>query len=236
MKNALRIHVCLTASLLCFGVTQPLVAATIYNNSTNDLAIRFNPGASQVGNEVILAGTERYLTAFSFEYWGLSSNPNSFAGQITAEVRFYLNNGPLFNGYATPGATPFYDSTFAVPAPTARGTFVFSGADFGPSGFLFLPTTSTVDLTWTVQFSGMGLGDSVGLDLYGPPTVGTTFGDYWQNNGGGWLLLTNSLVPPNAAFGADMVAVATPEPSMLALSVLGGLGMLVAARRLGRKE
>ena len=236
MKNALKIHVCLTASLLCFGLTKPLMGATIYNNSTNDLAIRFNPGASQVGNEVVLAGTERYLTQFSFEYWGLSSNPNSFAGQITAEVRFYLNNGPLFNGYATPGTTPFYDSTFAVPAPTARGTFVFSGADFGPSGALFLPTTSSVDLTWTVQFSGMGLGDSVGLDLYGPPTVGTTFGDYWQNNGGGWLLLTNSLVPPNSAFGADMIAVATPEPSMLALSVLGGLGLLVAARRFGRKE
>jgi hypothetical protein len=236
MKNALRIHVCLVISVLSFGLTLPLVAqTTIYNNSTNDLAIRFNPGLSQVGNEIVLAGTDRYLTQFSFEYWGLSSNPSSFAGQITAEVRFYLNNGPLFNTYASPNALPFYDTTFAVPAPTSRSTFVFSGADFGPSGSLFLPTTSSVDMTWTVQFSGMGLGDSVGLDLYGPPTVGATFGDYWQNNGGGWQLLTNSLVPPNSAFGADMLA-AVPEPSMLALSVLGGLGLLVAARRFGRKE
>jgi hypothetical protein len=34
-----------------------------------------------------------------------------------------------------------------------------------------------------------------------------------------------------------MIAVATvPEPSTLALSVLGGLGLLVVARRFGRKE
>ena len=236
MKNALRIHVCLTASLLCFGLSQPLMAATIYNNSTNDLAIRFNPGASQVGNEVVLAGTERYLTAFSFEYWGLSSNPSSFAGTIQARLEFYQNDGAPFNGYATPSTTLYDSGWFSVPNPTPRSTFVFSvaGGDFG-SGGLFLPVVS--NMTWTVQFKGMGAGDSVGLDLYGPPTVGTAFGDYWQNNGGGWLLMTNSLVPPNSAFGADMIAVATvPEPSMLALSVLGGLGLLVAGRRFGRKE
>jgi hypothetical protein len=240
MKNALRIHVYLTLSALCFGLTLPLLAqTTIYNNSTNDLTLAFNPGTSEIGNEIILGGTERYLTDFSFEYWGLSSNPSSFAGHITAEVRFYLNNGLPFNGYATPSSTPFYDSTFAVPAPTARGTFVFSAADFlafNPSsgGGLFLPAS---DFTWTVQFQGMGLGDSVGTDLYGPPTVGANFGDFWQKIGTSWFLMNNSQSPPYASFAADMMAVAViPEPSTLALSVLGGLGLLILGRRLGRKE
>ena len=235
MKNALRIRVCLALSVLCFGLTLPLTAATIYNNSTNDLAIRFNPGTSEIGNEIILAGTDRYLTDFSFEYWGLSSNPNSFAGAIQARVEFYMNNGVLFNGYATPG-TSFYDSGwFSVPAPTPRSTFVFSvqGGDFNRVPLL-LPAS---DMTWTVQFQGMGLGDSVGVDLYGPPTVGQTFGDFWQRIGTSWTLMNNSQTPPYASFAADMMAVAVvPEPSTLALSVLGGLGLLVVARRLGRKE
>ena len=233
MKNALRIHVCLTISVLGLSLALPLAASTIYNNSTNDLSLRFNPGTSQIGNEIVLAGTDRFLTQFSFEFWGLSSNPNSFAGQVQARLEFYQNNGPLFNGYASPGATPFFDSGFfSVPSPTPRSTFVFGAADFG--GALFLPVAS--NMTWTVQFQGMGLGDSVWVDLYVPPTVGQTFGDYWQRVGTSWILTTNSLAPPYAAFAADMIAVPVPEPSMLALSVLGGLGLLIAVRRLGRKE
>ena len=236
MKNALKIHVYLTLGVLCFGLTLPLLAqTTVYNNSTNDLALRFNPGTSEIGNEIILGSTERYLTDFSFEYWGLSSNPNSFAGSIQARVEFYINNGPLFNGYATPG-TSFYDSGwFSVPAPTPRSTFDFSvrGGDFNHVPLL-LPAS---DFTWTVQFQGMGLGDSVGTDLYGPPTVGANFGDFWQRIGTSWFLMNNSQSPPYASFAADMMAVAViPEPSTLALSVLGGLGLLILGRRLGRKE
>ncbi len=162
MKNALRNHVCLTISVLGLGLALPLSAATIYNNSTNDLSIRFNPGTSEIGNEIILGGSERYLTQFSFEYWGLSSNPNSFAGQVQARVEFYQNNGPLFNGYASPGPTAFYDSGwFTVPSPTPRSTFIFGALDFGPA--LLLPVVS--NMTWTVQFQGMGLGDSVGVEM-----------------------------------------------------------------------
>ena len=79
----------------------------------------------------------------------------------------------------------------------------------------------------------MGAGDSVGVDLYSPPVVGSEvgdFGDYWQYNGG-WTLLTNSIGPMD--FGAVMQ---TPEPSSLTLSILGGLGILIAARRFRRKE
>ncbi len=210
MKNALRIHVYLSISVLCFGLTLPLTASTIYNNTTNDLALRFNPGTSEIGNEIVLGGTDRYLTIFSFEYWGLSSNPNRFAGQIQARVEFYLNNGPLFNGYASPG-TSFYDSGwFTVPVPTPRSTFDFSFNSVP----LLLPAS---DFTWTVQFQGMGLGDSVGTDLYGPPTVGQTFGDFWQRIGTSWFLMNNSQSPPYANFAADMMAVPVARPTLGAM-------------------
>ena len=78
----------------------------------------------------------------------------------------------------------------------------------------------------------MAADDSVGVDLYSPPVVGADYPDYWQNDGTGWTLMTNS---PPMDFAARMEAT-VPEPSTMALSVCGGLGLLILARRLRRKE
>jgi hypothetical protein len=181
----------------------PLWAAScIYGNSSNDLMIRFNPGTLEVGDEILLAGTERYLTYFDFEFWGTNaSHPASFSGPVEARVRFYQNNGAPYNGYASPG-TSFYDSGwFSVGSPTARSTLIFTaGSDF-PSGGLFIPVDGT---TWSVQFQGMAAEDFVGVDLYSPPVIGMSYPDYWENNGG-WRLQTN-VVPMD--FGARMYAIA----------------------------
>jgi hypothetical protein len=240
MKNALRNHVCLAIGVLCFGLAMPLSATTIFSNTNNDSFIRFNPGLLEVGDQILLASTERYLTNFSFEYWGQNSiHMNSFSGNIQARVQFYLNTGPLFNGYASPSATAFYTSPFfSIPTPTDRSVFNFSsaGGDFAPRGLL-IPTPGVVgdSMTWSVQFVGMGAGDSVGLDIFSPPTVGQDYPDYWQNNGfGNWQLMTNS-VATTMNFAARLDAT-VPEPSVLALSIFGGLSLLVVARRLRRLE
>jgi hypothetical protein len=86
-------------------------------------------------------------------------------------------------------------------------------------------------MTWSVQFSGMSGADSVGIDIYSPPTVGAEvgdFGDYWDFSGP--TLLTNT-VPMD--FAAKFEAV--PEPSTMILSLCGGLGILTLACRLRRK-
>jgi hypothetical protein len=214
------------------GATQQLSAATIYDNSVNDRLLRFNPGTFEVGNEINFAGTERSLTNFSFEFWGTNtaSPANiSFAGSVRAEVRFYLNDGAPFNSYATPG-TMFYDSGLVlIGGPTARSTLVFDISDFG--GGLFLPGNT---ITWTVQFSGMGGTDSVGLDLYSPAVVGTDFSDYWENQGSGWALRTNSL-SSSMEFGTRFEAT-VPEPSSITLSILGGVGLFVAVGRMRRRQ
>jgi len=209
----------------------PLQSATIFDNSVNDLVTQFSPGTLEVGDQIVLASTERYLTDFRFEYWGTSSGA-SFAGAVQARVRFYENNGPLFNGYYAPGSV-FYDSGWfggfdAINDYPGRATINFSqGTDF-PDGGLFIPAD---EITWTIQFQGMGTGDEVGVDIYSPAVVGGDYDDYWEYNGG-WTLLTNT-VPMD--FAAVMYANATiPEPSSLALSLLGGLGILTFARRLRR--
>jgi hypothetical protein len=242
MRKLTRVSLLLIIVALWAGSAMPLSAQTvIFNNTANDLLTRFNPGPTEVGNEIRLApspSTPWYLTTFSFEFWGTNTaSPGnvSFAGPVTAEVRFYQNNGSPVNGYASPGATAFYDSgpislASIGAAPTARGTLMFTaGSDF-PSSGLLIPTS---DMTWTVQFRGMRQTDSVGVDLYSPATVGQTYEDYWAYNPyySSWTLYTNS-VP--MSFGAYMVGV--PEPSTLSLSLLGGMGILALARRLRRKD
>ena len=229
---------------LCMSIAAPLRASVIFDNTVNDLTVRFNPGTLEVGDQINLAGTDRWLTGFSFEYWGTNTaSPTTFAGAVQAQVRLYKNDGPLvppvFNGYPSPGAVPLYDSglfSLAMPALiyNGRATEVFTaGADF-PGGLnIFIPADT---ITWTVQFSGMALTDSVGVDIYSPATIGTDYPDYWQNNGTtlspSWVLLTNT-VPMD--FAARFTAT-VPEPSMVTLSILGGLGILTLARRLRRKE
>ena len=232
MTNVLRSRVYLSVSVLCLGLALPAAASTIFDNSAHDLVTRFNPGTLEVGDEIVLAGSDRLLTDFSFEYWGENTtHADAFTGTIEARVQFYQNTGALFNGYAAPAATSFYSSDWClIPAPTNRATFTFtSGLDWSIYG---LPMPVESNMTWSVQFRGMAGDDSVGVDLYSPPVVGADYPDYWQNDGTGWALMTNS---PSMDFAARMEAT-VPEPSTLALSVCGGLGLLILARRLRRKE
>jgi hypothetical protein len=227
-----RITLFLAAAMLAVGWNS--FAELIYDNSaaSSDLTNRFNPGLFEIGDEIVLGSPERYLTSFAFEYWALNDGgtSGSFNG-IDARVRFYLNDGPLFNGYATPG-TVFYDSGWldsVITSPTNRATLNFNQSDFA-TGWLggpvaLMPVTS--NFTWSVQFRDMDADDTVGVDLFDPPTVGQAINDYWQYNGTSWSLLTNT-VPMNFAARFDAVV---PEPSGVVLAVLGGLGLIWVGRR-----
>ena len=209
MRTLHKTALLLAAGALYLGIGTSLRAATIFDNSLHDLVTRFDPGTNEVGDEILLAGTERYLTNFSFEFWGTNSTGSTaFAGDVEACVRFYQNNGPLFNGYPTPG-TKFYDSSWFPIEATSRSTEnFFLGIDFAWSG-LFLPVTS--NMTWSVQFRGMDTGDTVGVDLYTPPVVGKDYPDYWLNAGGSWQLMTNNS-GVHIDFGAVMQARALGQP------------------------
>lgn len=216
--------VCLISGALFLSLTAPVAADVIYSNTTNDWAggTRFNPGTAEVGDEVFLESTG-FLTHFSFSFWSENSaNPTTLAGNVEARVQFYRMNGAPFNGYATPGPASFFDSGwFSIgSAPQSRATISFNaGVDFAPNG-LFIPDT---DITWSVQFRGLGGTDSVGLDIFAPSTVGTNPVDYWWRNpsDNNWYLLADQNgVPMNfaARFEANI-----PEPSSFSLLVIGGL-------------
>ena len=217
MQKLIKYTLLLLIGALWTGLGLPLSATTIFDNVSHDQLTRLAPGALEVGDQIVLGSPERYLTNFAFQFWGTNTaNSDAFTGTVQARVRFYQNNGPLTNGSPAPG-TNFYDSGWFGVAPTPRSTVTFAAGVNFPWAGLFLPVAS--DLTWSVQFRGMGPTDSVGVDLYTPPAVGQDLPDYWENNGSTWILKTNN----NGAhidFAARLEASAQPasNPSPLWLT------------------
>jgi hypothetical protein len=198
-------------------------AEIVYNNSTNDLYTRFNPGQAEVGDEIILSGSSRTITTFVLQYWAVG-----LGGGETARVRFYANNGtnaPADPGILVPNSLLFDSGNFSI-ADTARSTLVFT--DFITGAATPLTTDLPDSFTWSVQFYGTdGAGESAGVDLYSPPTVGGNHIDYWDNAGSfDWRLrfITVDGTNPPASFGALVEAI--PEPATLWLGLFGGLAIL----------
>jgi len=71
------------------------------------------------------------------------------------------------------------------------------------------------NMTWSVQFRGMGENDYAGVDIYTPATTGQNYPEYWENLGNDlfpyWVLLTNSAAGP-MDFAAQMEASDQPAP------------------------
>ncbi|MCW5553309.1 MAG: PEP-CTERM sorting domain-containing protein [Verrucomicrobiae bacterium] len=227
MTNKIRKKLQIVATLT-LALALNASAVVVYDNSITDLETRVAVGlGTEVGDEITLtAGPERYLTDFSFEYYLLNggSGIGTPVGTPLVTVSFYLNDGPLFNGYETPGTALWTSTPFALTTLTERQTLNFDASDFGGEP-LFIPVDT---FTWAVSISGLGAGDDFGLDVYGPVAVGSSFPDYWLNSGGSWSLLATD-VPIN--FAAKFEAV-VPEPSTAVIAILGGLGLFAVGRRM----
>jgi hypothetical protein len=225
--------------LLALMAGAPLARAAftgnmVYDNSTSYQNAWLYSGF-ELGDQITLAGTDRYLVGFGFEYYGLN-----LTASAQARVRFYANDGPNGpSGYATPGTLLFDSGLFAIPNPSGadnRGTMNFYPADFVTGVQLALTQPLPDTLTWTVNFSGVNNANNelAGLTIYSPQSVGGNTTDYWQNQSADpqnpdWRLLTNP--SGSVDFAAQFSAV--PEPSSLALLLLGtaGLGGAIWRRR-----
>ncbi|MCX6902657.1 MAG: hypothetical protein NTW03_04110, partial [Verrucomicrobia bacterium] len=182
----------------------------VYDNATNNLFVHFDPGVLEVGDEIHLAGPDRDLQWFGFEYWWTNTSGGHVLANTGQKVRlrFYANDGPLFNGYPTPGTILYDSGDFPLYPPYTYTGFdsavlLYDGADFA-GGLLPLLTLMPDDFTWTVQFTGLsttpGAVDHVGVDLFSPPVVGGSFADYWQRGANGsWSLQNHQWVEINFA-------------------------------------
>ena len=142
----------------------------------------FGPGIREFGDELVLPDKERRLREFHVEYFG-DFVPD---GDETLKVRIYRNSGALIPVSTTsttrvpsPGEVIFESE----PRPIAPGTNLLS--------FLELDVEVPDKVTWTATIEGLSgqPGDKVGLVVYSPPTVGSSFNDFWVNVAGqGWKL------------------------------------------------
>ena len=175
----------------------------VYDNWTNNLGQPFGPGSVEVGNQITLAGTQRYASRFGFGYWGSNTVQSGFEGQVEARVRFYRNDGAVVSGGNAAPGTVLYDSGAIGLAVTNNGSVVIENFQ---SGATVVPLVGALPdaFTWTVQLSGLSGNDTAGLNLFGPPVTGDVRNDYWANSTGGWSLQTNNA---GSDFGAQLTAV-----------------------------
>jgi len=196
-----------TSAALCIPAWAQAPTIVYDNTSTNGFSGQFYNSLNQYGDEITLAGQsfDRTITTFRFDYY-LS---HGVTGNEQATLTVYDTTGPG----GSPGNVLFSDGPFNITS--GYNTVTDSGLNVS------VPDT----IIWTVQFTGISANESVGLLFYNPPTVGSSFDDYWEKVNGVWTL--SRFTPsggPVANFGAQVLAI--PEPSTVQYALLAGLAAL----------
>jgi len=161
-----------------------VVPVLVYDNGANDSGNTLAVGTEEVGNQITLGGTERYARRFALQYWGSNVVGGVFGGTVSAQVRFYANDGPAVGNNAAAPGTPIYDSGPLGISATPDGAIVLE--EFELSAVVPLTNALPDSFTWTVQFAGMTANDVVGLSLFGPPVTGQSLDGYWAQGANGW--------------------------------------------------
>ncbi len=215
MKSLAKLYCVGSAVVAALISIQTAGAEIIYNNTTTYRDEGYT-STNEYGDQILLSGTSRTVSKFTFEYFTTGVNPG---GTAELTVRFYLNDA-LSGGFYGPGTLLWTSDPFAAPDAGGRSVLTYE-----PNVFIGKGGIGYNEFTWTVQFSNPTDGGTWGLSMYSPPTVGGNYDDYWEHDAlGEWLLKTNRYdVPMN--FAARVEAV--PEPNAMVLGIAGALAVLL---------
>jgi hypothetical protein len=165
------------------------------------------------GNEITLAGTDRYMTGFDLILSSVSSTQPTILSSLKLE--FCQNDGyDAYGYYGAPGDV--------IPSLTTTLTNV-SVEGITRVHFAFAPTLMPDDFTWIVVADSSNAGLATCSKSVG--TCGDYYWDYY-NAADQWYALNFASDPPST-FGAVVYAV--PEP--MTLSIMGLAGGLMVLKR-----
>jgi hypothetical protein len=196
----------------------------IYDNSSGPLGQRTGEGNTEIGDQVIFAGTARTVQQVSFEYFVGGGTPG-LSGNETATFFMYR----IDSATKLPSTLLYTSPTFNLVPATSGG--------FGTATISGISVDVPDQIAWTVSFAGLENSESAGLLFYNPPSVGSspTFVDpndgsvhdfFLRHNVSGWQVLDT----PNLVDNLNVRFTAVPEPSTVAL-ILGGLVTMGVIRR-----
>jgi len=203
--------------------------STIYQNNTTDLAnsIQYSFfGYTAIGDQVTLGGTDRLATQASTQFFNFDSKSTTFDATLSL---YSVGSGGSVLGSLL--------GTFTVNGVSITG---FDSNDptsgLATVSFLNLNTVVPDSVIFVLSVANLSSGTAdLGLELYDPPTIGSSDNAFYISGIGGTYSSTATdpgFGNPNFALTASASA-ATPEPATLSV-IGGGLALLALARRRAR--
>jgi hypothetical protein len=208
MRNLIPVwaKVVVLATVVSATCTVGMAQKTVYDNSTKLQGTSYS-STNEFGDQITLSESgDTKITSFQVDYY----LNHGASGDETARIFLYANDGQD----GKPGSLLFDSISVANTIPLSRGYdhILFQGLSVS------VPQT----FTWTIKFGGVDSLELAALLLSNPPTVGSSYDDYWENVGGTWITKVAEGTPFN--FSAQFSAV--PEPTMLQYGFMAGLAWL----------
>jgi hypothetical protein len=226
------------APKLKFGFLAALVlgassafAGTIFSTTGDGVGYVGFGTTTTDGHQGFEYGDEIVMPTAGYVFTGLNFNYFAQAAGGTATLSIYDNaGGTLINGTARPNTLLLSAINIPILAGNNMASVNYGGGD------LILPER----FTYTVSFAGnTGVGLAVGgsTDTTGRPheNVGTGLADFWQRTGAGaddWAL--NQVTGSYGNFKVTVTA-NVPEPTTVALGVVGAAVLVGSAFRRNRR-
>ena len=215
MRNARMMKL---AVLMLWG-SAAAMATIVFGNTANDTGNTFfysANGASELGDQIHLGGTDRSATTAEVQFFNQGS-----AGTFDAILRLYQVGSPV-------GAQ--LGGSFSVTGIATAGGDVLNVT------FNSLNLVVPDDLIFTVALNNVSSGVDLGLDMFEPPTIGSSDNTFMIAKQGSSFTQLGTCGQPqptpcvNTFFELDATTV--PEPGSILLTLLALPAFALVRKRL----
>jgi MYXO-CTERM domain-containing protein len=197
----------LFSALPCLFALVPAYGIPVYNNTVTDTQSTLPYGfttSTQLGDRILLAGTERYATLATVQFFNIGAS-----GSFDAALRLFNIGSPVGSQLG---------STYTVTGISALANDAVNVSFSFPN--LLVPN----ELIFTVSVANESGVTIFGVDMFEPPVVGSSDNTFAIGFDGSSFnkISTQS---ENVFFALDASAT-SPEPSTLALAAAAGLFLI----------